>query len=298
MELVVIGSSNIDMVIYLPRIPEIGETLLGGKSSMVFGGKGANQAIAAVRAGGNVTFISKVGKDIFGENTKSHFKDEGLPVDFILSDKDEPTGIAQILVSEKGENSIAVAPGANMNLSIEDIKLFKDVIAKARVVLIQLEIPIDTVEYIVEIASENNVKVILNPAPAQILKQELLEKVWMLTPNESETELLTDIKVTDIDSAKKAGKELLKKGVQNILITLGEEGSLLCNNNGFKHFEAFKVNAVDTTAAGDVFNGYLAVAITDNKSIGEAIQLGSRSAAISVTRKGAQPSIPFMNELE
>ena len=206
MELVVIGSSNMDIVIYAPRIPGIGETILGSKSSMVFGGKGANQAVAASRAGGNVSFISKIGKDIFGENMRTHFKDEGLPTEFILTDDKEPTGIAQIIVSEKGENSIAVAPGSNMNLTVEDILAFEDLIKKAKVVLMQLETPLKTVEYITEIAFQNNVKVILNPAPAQNLSKELLEKIWLLTPNESEAELLSQMKVTDIDSAKMAGK--------------------------------------------------------------------------------------------
>lgn len=298
MELVVIGSSNMDLVIIVPRIPGIGETILGSKSNMFFGGKGANQAVAAARAGGNVSFISKTGNDLFGDKMKAHYKNEKLPAGYILTDEKEPTGIAQILVSEKGENSIAVAPGANMNLTTEDIRAYEDLIIKARVVLLQLEIPIKTVEYIADIAAKNNVKVILNPAPAQKLNNDLLKKLWLLTPNESETELLTGIKVTDNGSAKKAGKILLKKGVENIIITLGENGSLLCNNKGFKHFEAYKVNAIDTTAAGDVFNGFLAVALTKNKSFDEAIQFGSVAAAISVTRKGAQQSIPFIYELE
>ncbi|MBA7578483.1 Ribokinase [subsurface metagenome] len=298
MELVVVGSSNMDMVISVPRIPGTGETILGGKSSMIFGGKGANQAVAAVRSGGNVAFISKVGGDIFGENMKSHFKNEGLPANFILTDEKEPTGIAQILVSEKGENSIAVAPGANMNLTVEDIHSFKNVINQAKVVLVQLEIPLETVEYIAEIANKHNTKVILNPAPAQKLNNELLEKLWLITPNESESELLTQIKVVDIDSAGKAGEILLKKGVKNVIITLGENGSLLCNKDGFRYFKAYKEKAIDTTAAGDVFNGALAVALTENKSFHEAIQYGSAAAAISVTRKGAQTSIPTIEELE
>ncbi|MBA7548853.1 Ribokinase [subsurface metagenome] len=207
-------------------------------------------------------------------------------------------GIAQILVSEKGENSIAVAPGANMNLTVEDIHSFKNVINQAKVVLVQLEIPLETVEYIAEIANKHNTKVILNPAPAQKLNNELLEKLWLITPNESESELLTQIKVVDIDSAGKAGEILLKKGVKNVIITLGENGSLLCNKDGFRYFKAYKEKAIDTTAAGDVFNGALAVALTENKSFHEAIQYGSAAAAISVTRKGAQTSIPTIEELE
>ena len=236
--------------------------------------------------------------DIFGENMKSHFENEGLSPNFILRDEKEPTGLAQILVSEKGENSIAVAPGANMNLSVEDIHSFIDVIEKAIVVLVQLEIPIDTVEYIADIALKHNTKMILNPAPALKLNPKFLEKLWLITPNESETELLTQIKVTGIGTAKKAGGALLKQGVKNVIITLGENGSLLCNKDGCKHFKAYKEKAVDTTAAGDVFNGALAVALTENKSFDEAIRFGSAAAAISVTRKGAQTSIPTLEEIE
>ena len=298
MELIVIGSSNIDMVIYLPWIPGVGETLLGGKSRMIFGGKGANQAIAAARSGGKISFITKLGNDIFGKNTRDHFIKEGLPSACILSDENEPTGLAQILVSDKGENSIAVAPGANMKLSVEDVTAFENDIKNAGVVLLQLEIPLETVAYAADIAHKNGVKVILNPAPAQALTQELLKKVWLLTPNESETELLTGIKVNDVESAALAGKALLDQGVRNVLITMGAHGSLLCNEEGQKHFGAYKATAVDTTAAGDVFNGALAVALTKNKSLEEAIAYGSAAAAISVTREGAQPSIPDIDEVE
>lgn len=298
MDLVVIGSSNMDLVISLPRIPSVGETILGGKSSMVFGGKGANQAVAAARTGGRVLFITKLGDDIFGDNIKSHFNTEGLASDSILTDAHEPTGIAQIFVSAKGENSIAVAPGANMNLLPSDIQPFENLIKTAKVVLMQLEIPLETVAFITDLAANSNVKVILNPAPAQELGSDLLQKLWLLTPNESEAELLTGIKVVDLESAQQAGAFLVQQGVQNALITLGENGSLLCNENGTKHFKAFKANAVDTTAAGDVFNGALAVAITQNKSFEEAIPFGSAAAAISVSRKGAQTSIPHLNEVE
>ncbi len=297
-DLVVIGSSNMDLVISLPRIPAIGETILGGKSSMIFGGKGANQAVAAARAGGQVAFITKLGCDIFGENMKTHFHTEGLGSEFILTDANEPTGIAQIFVSEKGDNSIAVAPGANMNLMPSDVQQFEGLIKKAKIVLMQLEIPLETVAFITELAACHNVKVILNPAPAQVLSNDLLKKLWLLTPNESEAWLLTGIKVVDNASAQQAAEALLQKGVQNIIITLGENGSLLCNENGVKHYKAFKANAVDTTAAGDVFNGALAVAMTQGKPFEEAIPFGSAAAAISVSRKGAQTSIPYLNEVE
>jgi ribokinase len=297
MKLVVVGSSNMDLVISLPRIPAIGETVLGGKSSMVFGGKGANQAVASIRSGGDVAYIAKVGNDLFGENMKNHFKNEGFRTDLILTDENEPTGIAQIFVSEKGENSIAVAPGANMKLMSEDIKPFTDLIKNSKVVLLQLETPLETIEYIADIAYQNNVKLILNPAPAQKLSENLLKKVWLITPNETEASLLTGIEVKDAVSAVKAAEHLLKMGINNVIITLGENGSLLCNEKGSEHFKAFKAKAVDTTAAGDVFNGTLAVAVTNEKTLQEAINFAAAAAAISVTREGAQPSIPTHTEI-
>jgi ribokinase len=297
MKLVVIGSSNMDLVISLPRIPAVGETVLGGKSSMVFGGKGANQAVASIRSGGDIAFIAKVGNDLFGENMKNHFKQEGFRIDLILTDENEPTGIAQIFVSEKGENSIAVAPGANMKLVPKDIEPFTDLIKNSKVVLLQLETPLETVEYIADIAYQNNVKLILNPAPAQKLSEDLLRKVWLITPNETETSLLTGIEVVGAASAEKAAKNLLKMGVKNVIVTLGENGSLLCNGDGVEHFKVFEAKAVDTTAAGDVFNGTLAVAITNDKSLQEAINFAAAAAAISVTREGAQPSIPTHTEI-
>lgn len=297
MKLVVVGSSNMDLVISLPRIPAIGETVLGGKSSMVFGGKGANQAVASIRSRGDIAFITKVGNDLFGENMKNHFKREGFRTDLILTDANEPTGIAQIFVSEKGENSIAVAPGANMKLMPQDIEPFTHLIKNSKVVLLQLETPLETVKYIADITYQNNVKLILNPAPAQKLSENLLKKVWLITPNETEASLLTGIEVKDTSSAEKAAEHLLKMGIKNVIITLGENGSLLCNEKGSEHFKAFKAKAIDSTAAGDVFNGTLAVAITNEETLQDAINFAAAAAAISVTREGAQPSIPTYTEI-
>jgi ribokinase len=297
MDLVVIGSSNIDMIVYVPRIPKVGETILGEKSSMVFGGKGANQAVTAVRVGGDVCFISKVGRFTFGKNMKKNFEEEGLPVEYILTDEKESSGTAHILVSDKGENSIAVAPGANMNLSPDDIASFKSTIIRSRVILVQLEIPMETVEYIASLAYQFNIKLILNPAPAQKLSADLLRKLWLLTPNESEAELLTGIKIDNIESAKRAGQALLNMNVENVIMTLGSMGVLLCNKEGIVHYDAFHEKAIDSTGAGDVFNGSLAVAISKYKSFEEAIRFGNAAAAISVTRKGAQPSIPKLDEV-
>jgi ribokinase len=298
MNLFVIGSSNMDLVISLPRIPLAGETILGGKSSMIFGGKGANQAVTASRCGSQVGFITKLGKDIFGENIKAHFNTEGLPGQFILTDESEPTGIAQIFVSAQGENVIAVAPGANAKLSIEDIIPFEALLKQAKVILIQLEIPIETVSYIIDFAAKNKIKVILNPAPARSLEDKLLNQLWLLTPNESEAGILAGIEVHDTETAQQAGEILLNKGIQNVIITLGENGCLLCNHQGSKHYPAFKLRAIDSTAAGDVFNGALAVAITNHLAWNHAIPFANAAAAISVTRYGAQTSIPYKVEVD
>ncbi len=298
MKVVVVGSTNMDLVISLPRIPKVGETVLGGTSSMVFGGKGANQAVAVKRAGGDVAFITKMGMDLYGDNMKAYFKTEGFPEELLLTDPTKPTGIAQIFVAENGDNSIAVAPGANMTLLPKDLTPFKDQINKADVILAQLETPIETITYLADIASKNNSKFILNPAPAQQLTNALLKKTWLLTPNESEASLLTGIQVVDEASTKEAAAILLHRGVKNVIITLGKQGSLLYNNKGYQHFPAFNINAIDTTAAGDVFNGALVAAIINNTALEEAICYASAAAAISVTRNGAQPSIPYLVEIE
>jgi ribokinase len=298
MDLFVVGSSNIDMVIYLPRIPAIGETILGGESQMIYGGKGANQAVAAKRSGADVGFITKLGSDAFANDYASYLEKEGFSKKFLLNDKHMPTGIAQILVSEKGENSIAVAPGSNMTLMSDDLSPFMPELAQASYLLMQLEIPLSTVEFLAEYGANNGVKVILNPAPAQKLSDQLLKNIWLITPNETEAELLTGIKISDDESAKTAARILYEKGVENVIITLGEKGCLLYNAAGLSTFPAFKVKAVDSTAAGDVFNGALASAFTRGKDIEEAIIYGSMAAAISVTKKGAQPSIPKGEEIE
>ena len=298
-KIVVVGSSNTDLVVDSKKIPSPGETVLGGDFNMISGGKGANQAVAASRAGSDVTFICKVGNDYFGKRAIEEYKKENINLNHIFIDKAHPSGVAVIIVDEiSGENSIVVAPGSNNYLSVKDIMLVEEKIILADIVLIQLEIPISTVEYVLRLAKKNNVKTILNPAPAQMLSDELLSMVDIITPNESETENLIGIYPDNEEKLEAAGKELLKKVRTAILITLGEKGVYLnSKNKSSQLIPAKNVKAIDTTAAGDVFNGYLASSLSDNKKLEEAINIAIEAAAISVTKRGAQPSIPVINEL-
>lgn len=296
--ILVVGSSNTDMIIKIDKIPIPGETVIGGKFFKMAGGKGANQAVAAARAGGNVTFISSIGNDAFGNEAMLGFKKDGIDVEYVKIDDEEATGTALIFIDKNGENSIAVASGANLNLDESHLKKVIEKINNADVLLTQLEIPIKTVEEAIKIAYSAGVKIILNPAPAQPLSDELLKCISILTPNESEVELLTGIEVKDENDAKKAADVLLKKGVEIVIITLGVKGALLTTNEGSTLIHGFKVEAEDTTAAGDVFNGALAVAISENKELNDAIKFAHAAAAISVTRIGAQPSAPKRDEIE
>ena len=292
MGLFVIGSSNTDLVIYLDHIPKIGETVIGGESSVIFGGKGANQAVAAKRAGANINFITQLGNDGFGAGMKRHFMQEELPQRYILTDLDQPSGIAQIFVSKKGENSIAVASGSNGTLTFERLKPFLKDIASSDLVLIQFEIPIKTIERIIDFCFDKGVRVLVNPAPAIKLTSEKLSKIWMITPNESEAEILTGISVTDQHSAFRAAQIILAQGTEHCIVTLGERGSVWLSEKEAFHFIVPSVKANDTTAAGDVFNGYLAEGITRALTIEKAIEISHAAASLSVTVKGAQTSIP------
>ncbi|NLH16831.1 MAG: ribokinase [Phycisphaerae bacterium] len=296
--IVVIGSSNTDMIVQLDRIPAPGETVLGGRFSTAAGGKGANQAVAAARAGGQVVFVARVGSDSFGNQALAGFATDGIDTRFVFRDSSVASGIACIFVDRNGQNSIAVASGANMRLTPGDIAAAEDAIAQASVVLLQLEIPLETVVAAVDIASAHRVPVILNPAPAQSLPDGLLAKVSILTPNEIEAGMLTGISVTDEISAKAAAQILRSRGVAAVIITLGDRGSLLSGCDHAAMIPAFKVKPVDATAAGDVFNGALAVRLSEGHSIEDAVQFASAAAAISVTRLGAQPSAPRRKEIE
>ncbi len=286
------------MTIKAARIPKPGETVLGGSFSMAAGGKGANQAVAAARAGGKVVFIARVGEDYFGERAIKHFMADQIDVSFIMKDKEAQSGIALIFVGEKGENSIAVAAGANARLSKADIEKCSDTIAAAGILLMQLETPLETVQTAAEIASSSSVKVILNPAPARKLPAELLRLASIMTPNEFEAEVLTGIPISDDEAASRAADVLLNQGVGTVIITLGARGAFMAAGNLREVIPGYPVHAVDTTGAGDVFNGALAVALSEGKDLPEAVSFACAAAAISVTKLGAQPSIPRRREID
>jgi ribokinase len=295
--ILVIGSSNTDMVIKTEKLPAPGETILGGTFLMNPGGKGANQAVAAARLGGKVTFITKRGTDLFGNQAVGLLMREGIHTQYIVKDMELPSGVALITVDSTGENSIVVAPGSNGNLLPEDIPAAVFETTKYEILLLQLEIPISTVEYSAVAASEKGIKVILNPAPARKLSDNLLMHTWLITPNETEAEIMTGVRITDIPSAEKAAELIMERGVKNVIITLGEEGAFIKTENFKGLIPGIKVIPVDTTAAGDVFNGAIAVAISEGKSLNEAVVFANKAASISVTRMGAQASAPYRNEI-
>jgi ribokinase len=296
-KIVVVGSSNTDMIIKVNKIPRPGETVLGGRFSTAAGGKGANQAVAAARAGGDVTFVARVGKDVLGEEAIRGFIKSGIDVTHVVKDPDAPSGVALIFVAEDGENSIAVASGANANLSPADVENAAESIKNADILVMQLESPIETVAAAAQVANDNGVTVILNPAPAQPLSENLLRMVSLLTPNESEAELLTGVTVKDDDTASEAAKALLAKGVESVIITLGPRGALVGSRDSFEFVSGYKVTAVDSTAAGDVFNGALAVGLAEGRSLHDAVLFANAAAALSVTKLGAQPSTPSRREI-
>jgi len=295
---VVVGSSNTDIIIRVPRIPRAGETVLGGKFFTAAGGKGANQAVGAARAGGKVALIARVGRDTFGDQAIAGLLRDRIDVSRVFRDKRTASGVALIFVAQDGENSIAVAGGANAKLSPSDVKKAAGVIRSAALLVAQLETPLATVTAAVELAAKAGVPVILNPAPARPLPNSLLERISILTPNETEAELLTGIKVTDAAAAAKACSKLRSRGVGIVILTLGKRGALLADANGQRLVPGFKVKTVDSTAAGDIFNGALSVAVAEGKAVLDAVRFANAAAALSVTRLGAQPSAPSRADIE
>jgi len=296
--IVVIGSSNTDMIVKSDHLPLPGETVLGGKFTTAPGGKGANQAVAAARLGGDVTFVAKVGEDQFGDAAIDNYQKDGINTQYVTRSAGSASGVALILVDGKGENSIAVASGANADLSIKDIDDASDKIRSASIVLMQLESPMDTVLYAAKMASQARAAVILNPAPAATLPEEMYSYLYAVTPNETESEILTGVKVVDEESARKASEVFISRGVKKVVITLGSKGAFVNDGEASYMVPARKVKAVDTTAAGDTYNGAMCVALAEGKTLKEALEFATKASAIAVTRMGAQPSVPTREEVD
>ena len=303
MNILVIGSSNTDMVVKAPKLPAPGETVLGGTFLMNPGGKGANQAVAAARlsapGAGPVVFVAKVGEDIFGRQAIQQFQRERIATQHVLIDTKHPSGVALINVDAQGENCITVAPGANHNLRPAEVLAALSHAPTDTLVLLQLEIPIDTVGIAIEEAHRLGMRVVLNPAPAQRLAPDLLSFVYLITPNETEAELLTGVCVTDLKSAHQAAFVLRKWGIANVIITLGSKGAYLLTDEDEvgQMINAQPVTATDSTAAGDCFNGALVVALAEGQPLDQAVAFACKAATISVTRMGAQVSIPYRKEM-
>lgn len=296
-KIIVIGSSNTDIMIQTSHLPQPGETVLGYEVQMNQGGKGANQAVAVKRLGGNLVFMTKLGNDYFGEQALKAFHKEGIKTDYVLVDDHAKTGTAIICVEDNGENSIVVAPGANDLITTGDLEAVVEVMSTEDILLIQLEIPVSTVAFAVQKAIEKGVKVVLNPAPARQIPKSVLQHLYLITPNKIETELLTGMKIEGEQDLYVAAQSLSEMGVENVIITLGDKGCFVKEGERSYRVDAFKKKAVDTTAAGDTFNGALCVALAEGFDLRQAVIFASEASSISVTRIGAQSSIPYRNEL-
>ena len=295
---IVIGSANRDLTVRLERLPQVGETVSGGEYYTSFGGKGANQALAAHRAGAEVIFVAKVGRDENGDAMVRHLEESGLSIDRIIQDDHAASGVALIMVDKDGRNMIAVAPGANRNLSKEEVACIAPVFAGARLLLIQLEVPIDAVYEALTLARQRTVTTILNPAPVRALPGSILALVDIMTPNEVEASALTGVDVKNHHEAERAGRMLVDAGVGQVVMTLGEKGSVWVNREVTRVFPAFPVTPVDSTAAGDAFNGALACALAEGREMDDAIRFANAAGALTVTRRGAQSALPTREEIE
>ena len=294
----VIGSANVDYTVALPRLPSPGETVSGGTLLVNLGGKGANQAVAARRLGGEVRMLGCVGDDADGWRIRESLAAAGISVDCLLASREAATGTALIMVDAQGRNQIAVAPGANHRLTVEMAAPYAESIAWADVVVCQLETPLPVVRWALAEARRHGVTTILNPAPVQPLDPEILGLVDFLTPNEHEAASLAGLSVDSLEAARAAAARLRDSGAGTVLVTLGERGVLACGAGGAAHFPAFPVEVVDTTAAGDAFNGALAVGLAAGGTLEQSIPLASAAAALTCTKRGAQDSLPERAEVE
>lgn len=295
--LLVVGSANMDMVVVAEAFPQPGETIFGKQFAMYPGGKGANQAVCCAKLGGSTHFMGKMGVDIFHDRLVQNMQKDGVVLDHLLTDEKESTGIALITVDGHGENEIVVISGSNMKLSPADVEANARIFNQVNVVLAQLEIPLETVEKAAELSKAADALFILNPAPARALPTSLLRLVDYLTPNRIELEVLSGVAIDDsLESVETAARKLLHAGVKNVLVTLGERGAFLVNAETARLFPSRKVKPVDTTAAGDAFNGAFALALSRGEQVLQAIQFASQVAAFTVTRMGAQSSMPTREE--
>ena len=294
----VVGSLHMDFIVKVKTIPQVGETVLGSAFKRSPGGKGANQAMAAAKLGADFAMIGRVGADEVGRELIEKAKAQGIDVANVVEDGGTYTGLALILVDEEGGNIIAVASGADTNCCTEDIKRAEEAITASKVLLTQLETPLPVVEYALDVAHRAGVRVILNPAPAHDLSNDLLKKVYLLTPNQTEAEFLSDIKIRDLQTAEMAAERLLARGVDNVVLTLGREGAMLATRHEKVHVKGVDVQAIDTTGAGDAFCGALAVAIATGKDLREAVTYANYAGALTTTKIGAQDALPTREELE
>jgi ribokinase len=296
--LVVLGSINADHILNLETFPTPGETVTGNQYQVAFGGKGANQAVAAGRSGANIAFIACTGDDDTGERVRKQLASDNIDVAPVSVVEGESTGVALIFVNAEGENVIGIHAGANAALTTERVEAQREIVADAQALLMQLESPVESVLAAAKIAHENHTTVVLNPAPARVLSDELLALVDIITPNETEAEKLTSIRVENDDDAARAAKVLHGKGIGTVIITLGSRGVWASVNGEGRRVPGFKVKAIDTIAAGDTFNGALVTALLEGKGMDDAIRFAHAAAAIAVTRKGAQPSVPWRKEID
>jgi ribokinase len=296
-KIVVVGSANTDFVLRVPQLPSKGQTVLGDSFRVVRGGKGANQAVAAARLEAQVTFVARLGTDSFGNESVAAYRQEGINTDFIVQDPEMHSGIALIVVNTVGENTVSVGPGANSRLTAQDVLAASTAIQEADCLLVQLEIPIETVRAAVELAHQHGVKVILNPAPARKIPHEILKLVDYLTPNETEAAILADEdpSSTDEGSLPRLASIL---GIANLVVTLGAKGACILQGENVTYIPTFPITPMDTTASGDAFNGALAVALARGDSLPEAVRFANAAGAITATRLGAQPSLPTKQELD
>jgi ribokinase len=297
-QILVIGSANVDFTVQVERLPQVGETVSGGDFRLSYGGKGANQAVAAHLDGAPVFMIAKLGRDPNGELLYRHLTAQGLSPQGFCRDAEAPSGVALIMVDPEGRNLIAVAPGSNRHLAMADVQALEASAFTGPLLLTQLEIPLETVEYGLRRAVEAGMMTILNPAPGRPLSEDFLALTHIITPNETEASLLSGIAVVDLQTAKQAGRRLLAMGCQTVIITLGAQGALLVRRGEVRHFPPFAVTPVDTTAAGDAFNGVLAAALLEEYTLEHAIVRANAAGALCVTKRGAQEALPTRQEID